>query len=181
MVMLRVVIVPVHYVWDCPPQPLRKPKPVLTPVAPMNHDKCPLRHRRTNPYIGCMRRFHECNRRSREGRNLTSQPPVPRHSSEGWNPGEDEGAAPPLSTREMIGNGRELKVLPLLATPDPATRDPNEATPGHCGPTLTSEQRAKRGHPGLIFSLSVRSKSGQTRPDGSKNQLSPLLRAPVGN
>ena len=43
------------------------------------------------------------------------------------------------SMRGMIGNDRKLKVLSLLATPDEATRDPNEATRGHCGPTLTSE------------------------------------------
>ena len=63
--------------------------------------------------------------------------------------------------RGMQRNATEcncFKGSPLLATPD-------EAKLGHLGTPHTSERCAKRGHPGLIFSLYRRSKPGQTRPN----------------
>ena len=120
----------------------RNPTPRLPRHAPTN-DKRPLRHRRASPYIGCMRRFRESIRRSREVRNLTP------------------ALQPPPSTRGMIGNERKLKVLPLLATRD-------EAKSGHHEPALVQCVRVN-GVPNETTlphsSLPARRKSGQIRPN----------------
>ena len=99
-------------------------------MAKKKQDNCPLRRRRASPYIGCMRRLRESHRRSLEGRNLASPG---RADDKEWN--------------EMEQNGTELKVSPLLGTPD-------EANQGHSQGRLAHRVRVgggpKRGHTGLI-------------------------------
>ena len=155
-------------------------RPKVTPpqtYRPTN-DNCPLRRRRPNPYIGSIRR-------SREPR---------RHSSEGWNPacataertrgGGEEGLCPrflssqkpPRMRVRRKGNATELKVSPLLATS-------NEATRGHNQGRLAHSLRVSRGPneatvaPFPASQLGVnRAKQGQMGPGFTPSPIVPCRR-----
>ena len=104
--------------------------PCRVPCRRETNDNCPLRHGPADCYIVRIRRSRESG---------------PRHSSEGWNPGE---GSDDRKCNQMQPNAIELKVSPLLATPPsfPCRREPripglerrplrvNQAKSGQIGP-----------------------------------------------
>ena len=126
------------------------------PVPPRTHaqpqrqtnDNCPLRHRPTSPYIGCMR--HSCARYRSFPRRLGS--------FSLWEKAEDEGSDG-RQWNEMEQNGTELKGSSLLATRDEANQGrlahrvrvsgvPNEATVAPFSASLLGVNEANQGQMG---------------------------------
>ena len=98
----------------------------------------------------------------------TSHPcPLSRHSSEGWNPSEGSGDR---EWNEMEPNGTELKVSPLLPTPDDAHRGNSEATPAQ---RVRVNGGPKRSHTRLISiaRLGVN--------EANQGQMGPRFRPPI--
>ena len=94
---------------------------------PPTNDNCPLRHRPASPYIGCMRH------------SRAERPSFPRRREPRTLPHADPLAlwervrvrVRGRECNEMQSNATELKVSPLLATPDEANQCHNQGRLAH--------------------------------------------------
>ena len=94
---------------------------------PPTNDNCPLRHRPASPYIGCMRHSRAERpsfQRSREPRTLPHADPLAL-----WE--RVRVRVRGRECNEMQSNATELKVSPLLATPDEANQGHNQGRLAH--------------------------------------------------
>ena len=101
---------------------------------------------------------------------------MPRHSSEGWNPGKGEGSDE-RKCNEMRLNETKLKVSPLLATPTEPSQGHNRGRLAHRVRVsgVPNEGSAKLGH-GLAHSHEARPATRRCRwfANGAASQLDAL-------
>ena len=103
------------------------PEGHATPNVTPTNDNCPLRHRPASPYIGCMRHSRAERPsfpRSREPRTLPHADPLAL-----WE--RVRVRVRGRECNEMQSNATELKVSPLLATPDEANQGHNQGRLAH--------------------------------------------------
>ena len=112
------------------PRRRRTSHPWFGRVNPQTNDNCPLRHSPADCYIVRIRR-------ARADGNLASQPRV-----------DDR------KCNEMQPNATELKVSPLLATPDEANQGHHEATVASFPPSPLGVNEAKQSQMRPFFEIS---------------------------